>query len=68
ALKSYGSERAQGLDLLPTRYGAVAAALGAHGADVTRFEQLAPALNRAQKAGKPACVNVLIERRPAPRY
>lgn len=68
ALKSYGSERAQGLDLLPTRYGAVAAALGAHGADVTQFEQLAPALNRAQKASKPACVNVLIERRPAPRY
>lgn len=68
ALKSYGSERAQGLDLLPTRYGAVAAALGAHGEDVTQFEQLAPALNRAQKAGKPACVNVLIERHPAPRY
>ena len=68
ALKSYGSERAQGLDLLPTRYGAVAAALGAHGEDVSQFEQLAPALNRAQKAGKPACVNVLIERQPAPRY
>jgi acetolactate synthase-1/2/3 large subunit len=68
ALKSYGSERAQGLDLLQTRYGAVAAALGAHGEDVTQFEQLAPALNRAQKAAKPACVNVLIERQPAPRY
>jgi acetolactate synthase-1/2/3 large subunit len=68
ALKSYGSERAQGLDLLPTRYGAVAAALGAHGEDVTQFEQVAPALNRAQKAGKPACVNVLIERQPAPHY
>jgi thiamine pyrophosphate-dependent acetolactate synthase large subunit-like protein len=68
ALKSYGSERAQGLDLLPTRYGAAVAALGGHGEDVTQFEQLVPALNRAQKAGKPACVNVLIERQPAPRY
>ena len=68
ALKSYGAERAKNLDLLPTRYGAAAAALGAHGEDVTRFEQLASALERATNAGKPACVNVLIERQPAPRY
>ena len=68
ALKSYGKERARGLDLLPTRYGAAAAALGAHGEDVTRYEDLAGALARAAKAGKPACVNVLIERIAAPRY
>jgi acetolactate synthase-1/2/3 large subunit len=68
ALKSYGSNRAKNLDLLPTRYGAAAAALGAHGEDVAQFEQLAPALERAKQAGKPACVNVLIERQPAPRY
>lgn len=68
ALKAYGKERARNLDLLPTRYGAVAAALGAHGEDVTRFEDLAPALRRAAAAGKPACVNVLIERQAAPRY
>jgi acetolactate synthase-1/2/3 large subunit len=68
ALKSYGAERAKNLDLLPTRYGAAAAALGAHGEDVTQFEQLAPALERARQAGKPAVVNVLIERQPAPRY
>lgn len=66
ALKSYGSNRAKNLDLLPTRYGAAAAALGGHGEDVVRFEQLAPALERAKKAAKPACVNVLIERQPAP--
>jgi acetolactate synthase-1/2/3 large subunit len=68
AVKSYGAERAKNLDLLPTRYGAVAAALGAHGEDVTRFEDLAPALDRAAKSGKPAVVNVLIERHPAPKY
>jgi acetolactate synthase-1/2/3 large subunit len=68
ALKSYGRERAQGLDLLPTRYGAVAAALGGHGEDVTRFAQLGPALEHAKRVGRPACVNVLIERQPAPRY
>lgn len=68
ALRSYGGDRAKNLDLLPTRYGAAAAALGGHGEDVTQAEQLAPALERAKKAGKPACVNVLIERQPAPRY
>jgi len=68
ALKAYGRERARNLDLLPTRYGAASAALGAHGEDVTRFEDLAPALRRAAAAGKPACVNVLIERHPAPKY
>ena len=68
ALRSYGKERAKNLDLLPTRYGAVASALGAHGEDVTRFEDLQPALRRAAAARKPACVNVLIERQPAPKY
>jgi len=68
ALKSYGRERAQGLDLLPTRYGAAATALGAHGEDVVEEKQLGKALARAATAGKPACVNVLIERQPAPRY
>jgi acetolactate synthase I/II/III large subunit len=68
ALKAYGKERARNLDLLPTRYGAASAALGAHGEDVIRFDELAPALRRAAAAGKPACVNVLIERQPAPKY
>jgi acetolactate synthase-1/2/3 large subunit len=68
ALKSYGSDRARNLDLLPTRYGAAVVALGGHGEDVTQFDQLAPALERAKNAAKPACVNVLIERQPAPRY
>jgi acetolactate synthase-1/2/3 large subunit len=68
ALKSYGKERARGLDLLPTRYGAAAAALGAHGEEVLKFEDLQPALARAVAAGRPACVNVMIDRLPAPKY
>jgi acetolactate synthase-1/2/3 large subunit len=67
-LRAYGKERAKGCELLPTRYGAVAAAMGAHGEDVFRPQDLQPALTRAMKAGKPACVNVMIERLPAPRY
>jgi acetolactate synthase-1/2/3 large subunit len=68
ALKAYGSERAKNLDLLPTRYGAVASAMGAHGEDVVSATELEPALERAGNARKPACVNVMIERQPAPRY
>lgn len=67
-LRSYGAERARGLDLLPTRYDRVAAAFGAHGEHVERPAELAPALERAAGCGLPACVNILIERLPAPAY
>ena len=67
-LRAYGEARAHGLDLLPTRYGAVASALGAHGEDVSSVEQLTGALERSMNARKPALVNVMIERAAAPRY
>jgi acetolactate synthase I/II/III large subunit len=67
-LRAYGPKRAHGLDLLPTRYGAVAAAMGAHGEDVLHQKDLQKALMRAAAAGKPALVNVMIERAAAPRY
>ena len=44
------------------------AALGAQGADVSTAEGLAGALQRFAAAGKPALVNVMIERAAAPRY
>lgn len=65
-LRAYGRERAHGLELLPTRYDQVVAALGGHGELVTRAADLAPALERALASGKPACVNVMIERLAAP--
>jgi acetolactate synthase-1/2/3 large subunit len=67
-LRAYGEARAHGLDLLPTRYGTVAAALGAHGEDVSSVDELPGALQRSVKAEKPALVNVLIGRVAAPRY
>jgi acetolactate synthase-1/2/3 large subunit len=67
-LRAYGKERAHGLELLPTRYGAVAAAMGAHGEDIARPAELVPALERAARSGRPACVNAMIERLPAPSY
>jgi acetolactate synthase-1/2/3 large subunit len=55
-----------GCTLLPTRYDLVAAALGGHGEHVERLEDLPAALERAFAAGRPACVNVLIEGAAAP--
>jgi acetolactate synthase-1/2/3 large subunit len=67
-LRSYGAARAHGLDLLPARYDRVAEGFGAHGEFVERPAELAPALDRAARAGRAACVNVLIERLPAPVF
>jgi len=65
-LRTYGSERAHGCELLPARYDLAVAALGGHGECVTRAADLPAALERAAASGKPACVNVMIERLPAP--
>ena len=65
-VREYGAERARGCELLPTRYGAVAAAMGAYGEDVLHVRDLQPALARATQAGRPACINVMIERLAAP--
>ena len=65
-LREYGRDRAYGCELLPTRYDKVVEALGGHGEHVTRAEDLGPALERAIASGKPACINVMIERVPAP--
>jgi acetolactate synthase I/II/III large subunit len=65
-LREYGPERTNGCDLLPSRYDLVAQALGGHGELVTGAADLPAALERAIASGKPACVNVIIERVPAP--
>jgi acetolactate synthase-1/2/3 large subunit len=65
-LRAYGAARAHGCELLPTRYDRVAAALGGHGERVTTQADLEPALERAAASGRPACVDVMIERQAAP--
>ena len=65
-LREYGAGRAHGCELLPSRYDLVVQALGGHGELVTRAAELEPALERALASGKPACVNVMIERVAAP--
>jgi acetolactate synthase-1/2/3 large subunit len=66
-LRAYGRERAHGCELTPARYDLAVAALGGHGECVTRSADLPAALERASASGKPACVNVMIERLPAPQ-
>ena len=65
-LREYGEDRLYGCELLPTRYDLLAEALGAHGEHVTQEAQLRPALERAAASGRPACVNVEIQRVAAP--
>lgn len=65
-LKAYGRARAHGCELLPARYDLAVAALGGYGELVTRSADLPGALERAVKSGKPACVNIMVERLPAP--
>jgi acetolactate synthase I/II/III large subunit len=54
-------------DLLQSRYEMVAQGLGGHGEYVERPEDLAPALERAFASGKPALVNVAVQRAISPR-
>jgi acetolactate synthase-1/2/3 large subunit len=66
-LRTYGRDRAIGCEMTPAvRYDLAASALGGHGALVTRAADVGVALERAVQSGRPACVNVLIERVAAP--
>jgi acetolactate synthase-1/2/3 large subunit len=67
-LRAYGAARARGCELLPARYDRVAEGFGAHGEHVERASELAPALGRAARAGRAACVNVTIASVAAPTY
>ncbi|HZA24814.1 MAG TPA: thiamine pyrophosphate-dependent enzyme, partial [Dehalococcoidia bacterium] len=54
-------------DLLQTRYDQVVQGLGGHGEFVERPEDLKPAIERALASGKPALVNVAVQRAISPR-
>jgi len=67
-LQHYGADRAVACTLLPTRYDAVAAALGGHGEHVERPTELGGALERALRSGRPSVVNVVIDGVAAPTF
>jgi acetolactate synthase-1/2/3 large subunit len=57
-----------GCELLPSRYDRVVEALGGYGEYVERPEEIAPAVARAIRSGRPACVNVALEGVAAPTF
>jgi acetolactate synthase-1/2/3 large subunit len=59
--------RAVATDLLQSRYEKIVEGLGGHGEFVERPEDLEPALRRALASGKPALVNVAVQRAISPR-
>lgn len=61
-LAFYPDKPAVATQLSYTRYDLIVAAMGGHGEHVTEPDQIRPALERAFAAGKPACINVEIER------
>jgi len=65
-VREFGSDRAHGCELLPARYDLVATALGGHGELITAARELGPALQRAVASARPACLNVMTQRVPAP--
>ena len=54
-------------DLAPSRYDLVAQGLGCYGELVERPKDLAPALNRALAAGRPALLNIMVRSQISPR-
>jgi acetolactate synthase-1/2/3 large subunit len=67
-LQHYGAARAVACELLPTRYDRIAEALGGHGEQVERADQLPAALARAVASSKPAVINVAIDGVAAPVF
>ncbi|MCC6533222.1 MAG: thiamine pyrophosphate-binding protein [Burkholderiales bacterium] len=65
-IDSFGRDRAVGCELLPSRYDQAVAGLGGFGQLVRHAAELRPALEAARASGRPACVNVMVERLAAP--
>ena len=59
--------RAVATDLYQTRYDQVVAGLGGYGEFVQRPEDLEPALQRAFASGRPALLNIVVQRAISPR-
>jgi acetolactate synthase-1/2/3 large subunit len=70
-LRTYGPERLIGCELLPARYDRVTEAFGGAGAFVEHADDMKDAIGQAQaaqRAGLPACVNIMIEGVAAPSF
>ena len=57
----YGKQHLAAVKLAPSAYHKVAQGLGCLGEEITRFEDIAPAVRRAQASGGPACLNIMTD-------
>ncbi len=67
-LRTYGRDRAIGCEMLQARYDQVVTALGGYAELVTKAADLPGALDRALASGRPACLNVTVDRIAAPSF
>lgn len=65
-LRDYGPERLIGCELGDACYDKVAEGLGCHGEIAQASGDLPRCIERAMKTGKPACINLMIDGKPAP--
>jgi len=62
-LLRYGLEKGNvASELSPMRYDRLIEVMGGYGENVTEPSQIRPALERARQSGKPACINVMVDR------
>ncbi|WP_216911070.1 thiamine pyrophosphate-binding protein [Nocardia noduli] len=57
----FGKGNTAVVDLERTAYHVAAQGLGCRGVEVTRPEQIGPAIREAQESGEPTCINIMID-------
>jgi acetolactate synthase-1/2/3 large subunit len=57
----YGKQKLSAVQLLPTDYHIVAEGFGCWAQKVCRYEDIAPAVRRAQAERRPSCINILTD-------
>jgi acetolactate synthase-1/2/3 large subunit len=68
-VRTYGRDRAIGCEMSQgVRYDSAASALGGYGELVTKATDMGAALHRAMESGRPACLNVMVDRVAAPTF
>jgi len=57
----FGRQKLTAVKLAASAYNKVAEAFGCAGEEITRFEDIAPAVRRAQRSGRPTCINIMTD-------
>ncbi len=57
----FGRQKLTAVKLAASAYNKVAEGFGCAGEEITRFEDIAPAVRRAQRSGRPTCLNIMTD-------